>query len=348
MKKNITIKDIAKNSETSISTVSRVLNNDPNVAELTRKKIKSVIADMNYTPSMLARGMISKKTNMIAVVVSDITNPYFNQFIAFLEQQFLEKGYTLSLFDTQSANKKDPLKALKIEIDIYNQIQKNNYDAVLILGGLIDKLDLNEQYLNTLKSVANKIPVVIVGRKKTELLKNAFFIPRSQSISINLITNHLIQSDYKIIAFIGGTKTDWITRDRINSFIKVTSDNNIMVDNKSIINNNYYAKNGYEGVAHLIDNDINFDAILAINDQVAQGALRGVRDMLGPNAKKGIASCESFADNKYNIPRITSVNHNIKQLSENTTFVLMNLLNGSESLSEMPDVVPKLILGESL
>lgn len=343
MTKNITIKDIAKYAETSISTVSRVLNNDPNVANSTRERIKAVIKEMNYTPSMLARGMISKKTNMIAVVVSDITNPYFNQFIAFLEQQFLEHGYTLSLFDTQSANKKDSKKALKIEIDIFNQIQKNNYDAVLILGGLIDKLEVNEDYLDTLKSVAERTPVVVVGRKKMDTLKNVIFIQRDQAVSTNLIAKHLVKENYKKIVFIGGTKTDWITKDRVNTFVKVTSDKNV------VLNNNFYAKNGYEGVSYLVDNSIDFDAVLAINDQVAQGVLRGILDMLGTDARKGVASCEYFTDNEYNTPRITSVDHNIEQLSKNTTSVLMNLLNQSDSKNDTVDnVIPQLILGESL
>lgn len=54
---------------------------------------------------MLARGMVSKKTNMLAILVSDITNPYFNQLVAELDSQLIDKGYTLSLFDTQTANR---------------------------------------------------------------------------------------------------------------------------------------------------------------------------------------------------------------------------------------------------
>lgn len=84
----------------------------------------------------------SQKTNMIAVIVSDITNPYFNQFVAILEKRLLLAGYTLSLFDSQTALTTDKSSVLAIETKIVNQIRENHFDATIILGGLIDRLNI--------------------------------------------------------------------------------------------------------------------------------------------------------------------------------------------------------------
>jgi LacI family transcriptional regulator len=346
--KKITIKDIAKLAGVSVSTVSRAINNDSEVSEKTKKKIEKIVSETNYHPSMLARGMVSKKTNMLAILVSDITNPYFNQLVAELDSQLIDKGYTLSLFDTQTANGIQDKKNRLTEVSIFKQIQENNFDAVLILGGLLDETDINPDYQAALSNLAKEIPLILLGRDLTHLSANIFSLKRDQRTPTQLLVSHMIQKGYQKLAFIGGSSNTWMTQERTDSFREILTENHLPIDEKRIINNNFYAKDGYEAVTRLINSKVDFDGIVAINDRVAQGALRALRDFSSSPQLKGIASCEYFPDSDFHIPRITSVDHNIPELGEKAIHLLFEVLDKEPINTEnLAFPIPKLIIGES-
>ena len=346
--KKITIKDIAKLAGVSVSTVSRASNNDSEVSEKTKKKIEKIVSETNYHPSMLARGMVSKKTNMLAILVSDITNPYFNQLVAELDSQLIDKGYTLSLFDTQTANGIQDKKNRLTEVSIFKQIQENNFDAVLILGGLLDETDINPDYQAALSNLAKEIPLILLGRDLTHLSANIFSLKRDQRTPTQLLVSHMIQKGYQKLAFIGGSSNTWMTQERTDSFREILTENHLPIDEKRIINNNFYAKDGYESVTRLINSKVDFDGIVAINDRVAQGALRALRDFSSSPQLKGVASCEYFPDSDFHIPRITSVDHNIPELGEKAIHLLFEVLDKEPINTEnLAFPIPKLIIGES-
>ncbi|GAB2028058.1 LacI family DNA-binding transcriptional regulator [Lactovum odontotermitis] len=347
--KKITIKDIAQISGVSVSTVSRVLNGDSEVSDKTKKRIEKIIYENNYHPSMLARGMVSKKTKMIAIVVSDITNPYFNQFVSHIDTELMSRGYTLSLFDTQTANRYSHKEDIDTEINIFRQIQENNFEAVLLLGGLIDYAHIDSAYQSALNNLSKQVPVIVVGRRTIDSLlnpQNIFFVARDQKLPTQLLVSYLIQKNYKQLAFIGGTPGIWITQDRVETFRQVLGSHRLVIDEKRIINNDFYANSGYEAVTRLINDNAEFDAIVAINDRVAQGALRALKDLLG-RTKKGVASCESFSENTFNIPRITSVDHNVYELSQRTVNLLISIIQKDDRTESIEVSIPRLIIGES-
>ncbi|GAB2025603.1 LacI family DNA-binding transcriptional regulator [Lactovum odontotermitis] len=350
--KKITIKDIARIAGVSVSTVSRVLNGDSEVSEKTKKRVEKIIYENNYHPSMLARGMVSKKTKMIAIIVSDITNPYFNQFVSHIDTELMSRGYTLSLFDTQTANRYSHKEDIDTEINIFRQIQENNFEAVLLLGGLIDYSDVDPVYQAALHTLSKQVPVIVVGRDRIESLpqpqaQNIFFVARDQKLPTQLLVSYLIQKNYKQLAFVGGSPGVWITQDRTKTFRQVLSAHHLTIDKKRIINNDFYANSGYEAVTRLINENVKFDAIVAINDRVAQGALRALKDFLGHTVSKGVASCEYFSENIFNIPRITSVDHNVYELSQRTVNLLISILQQDSENEAVEKSVPKLIIGES-
>ena len=351
MNKNITIKDIARIANVSVSTVSRVINNDTTVADATDKKVRKIIDEYHYQPSRIARGMVSKKMNMIAVVVSDITNPYFNQFIAILEKNLLKLGYTLSLFDSQTAKRMDKDEALSIETKIINQIRENNFDATIILGGLIDRITIPKDYVASLQNLANEMPLIIVGpsdiaglAKSNELI----YLKREQNMATQLLVNYMLKLKYQNFLFIGGNQSSWITRDRVDTFKKILHENNRSISEQNIIYTNYYFEDGYNAAKHIVESKIPFDAVVAINDRVASGFLRGIKDLTSIEFSSfGLGSCEYFEETAFSIPRITSIDHNILDLSTLTIEHLTALLKKQSDYFPTLDYSPKLIFGES-
>lgn len=349
MKKNITIKDIAEIAGVSITTVSRVLNNNHWVSEKTKAKVDQVIKAYNFSPNLVARGMISKKTHMLAVVVSDITNPYFVMLVEQIEKVCLHAGYKVMLFDTQSANKSSAETPRHIDESIFTSVISSQLDGVIILGGNIDYITIPESYLAALKILCDTIPTVVVGRKIPQL--DYPCISRDQTRSVELVTQHILDKGYKNIAFVGGSEKVYITKQRVTAFKMQLTRAGLGVDESAIIQNNFYLKNGYQAAQQLIEQYQNSalpDAILAINDQVAIGVIRALKDSnINVPQDIAVASCEYFPGSDYYIPRITTVDHQNAQIGQAVMATILNLIDPENHEVDLQDITPVLLTGES-
>ena len=107
MNEKIDINYIAKKANVSRSTVSRVLTKKTNVKESTREKVEQVMAELNYHPNSMARGLATGKQNIIALVVSDIRNPFYAQLVWTISTSLREKGYLMTLYTSAEMTRKD-------------------------------------------------------------------------------------------------------------------------------------------------------------------------------------------------------------------------------------------------
>lgn len=341
--KQITIKEIAKLSGVSVSTVSRVLNNNPSVNPTKRAKIQAVIDQYGYQPSMFARGMVSKETHTLAIVVPDITNPYFTSLIFEIEQYAKQVGYSVLLMNTMTAgmNRDSSLS----EIDNFKTIKEKQVDGVIILGGELDKVVVDQAYLSSLNRLNQEIPVIVIGQKYEGC--DCTFIERDLEKGVQLITHHLLALGHRKIGFIGGEPGVKITEIRLRTF-KETLGIYTSIDDDYIISNDYYGKDGYAAMKHILEQDKeNPTAIIAINDMVAIGAIRALADA-GMSCPKDIklASCDYFLNSEYQVPRITSVDQHNKYLGEVAVKKLLHIIDETNE-----DIIfhhePKLIIQES-
>ena len=101
-KQKLTIRDIARMAKVSHMTVSRVLNNDPRVRDETRKRILKLVNKVNYRPDGRARTFVSKKSNLIGLVVSDISNPFYAELARGIEDKAHEQGYNVIFCSTEN------------------------------------------------------------------------------------------------------------------------------------------------------------------------------------------------------------------------------------------------------
>lgn len=101
--KNVTIKDIAEMADVSVATVSRVINNNGRFSPETQKKIKKIIAETGYTTDLAAKGLRTKKAQLIGIVVPDITNPYFSLLVQNLEITFFREGFSCFICNTNES-----------------------------------------------------------------------------------------------------------------------------------------------------------------------------------------------------------------------------------------------------
>lgn len=346
MKDKITIKDIAKMAGTSVSTVSRVLNNSPSVSEVKRNKIKKVIADNHFQPNMLARGMVSNKTQTLAVVVSDINNPYFTDLISQIEVISRAAGYTLLLINTMTAGKMNQKNSVQLETDAFKNILERHVDGVLLLGGEIDREQVAPEYLTALNQLNEQIPVVVIGQKVAGC--EALFVERDQYRSAEIITQHLLALGHRRIAFIGGEPGIKITSQRLTAFKKIMNIYS-QVDDDLVVLNDYYPKSGYDAMTQLINSSVQLpDAIVAINDRVAWGIFRALHDnnLTSPD-DIAVGSCDAFPNGEFMTPRITTVNQHNESLGKIALHYLFQLID-HKNLEKIEEThLPELVIRES-
>ncbi|MFE4520852.1 LacI family DNA-binding transcriptional regulator [Cytobacillus firmus] len=103
----MTIRNVAKEAGVSVATVSRYLNNKGYINQKSELKIRDVMERLNYHPNEIARGLAKKKTRTIALIIPDITNPFFPELVVAIEEVAKSKGYSIILVNTKDGDMED-------------------------------------------------------------------------------------------------------------------------------------------------------------------------------------------------------------------------------------------------
>jgi LacI family transcriptional regulator len=262
---DLTLEDIARIAGVSRSTVSRVINDHPNVSENVRKRILQVIQDTGYQPNAAARALASQRSWMIGLVLpssvsSFFTDPYFPRLTQGIAQTCNKYNYTLGLFLVSS--KEDEEK-------IFPRVsRRGSLDGILVQAGQV-----GDRLINRL--VNTNIPIVIIGRPfQTE---NVSFIDvNNVSGSYNAV-HHLVQIGYQRIGTITGQDNTTVGLDRKEGYLKALLDNGREVDPNLIAQGDFTEAGGYTAMQKLLD--AKPDAVFAASDLMAIGAMRATREV---------------------------------------------------------------------
>ena len=147
------IYDIAKEAGVSISTVSRVMNHKGNVNPETRKKVEEILEKNNYTPSAIARGMVSKSMKTVSVLTVDIRVPHYARTAYTIEREFSRRGYEVSLCNTGGE--------LEETIKYLRTAREKKTDGIVLVGSVFNTLCKNAEISGLLQN----IPVVLANGK---------------------------------------------------------------------------------------------------------------------------------------------------------------------------------------
>lgn len=147
------IYDIAKEAGVSISTVSRVMNKKENVNPATRKKVEEILEKNNYTPSAIARGMVSKTMKTVAILTVDIRVPHYSRTAYTIEREFSRRGYEVLLCNTGGE--------LSETVKYLRTVQEKKVDGIVLVGSVFNTLCKKEEIGKLLKNT----PVVLADGK---------------------------------------------------------------------------------------------------------------------------------------------------------------------------------------
>lgn len=257
----LTIKDIARMSGVSISTVSRVINNSKPVNNEIREKVEKVIKETNFRPNALARSLINKSTNLIGVIIPQI-NSISAELINGIEQVANQNGYNIILSNSRLDIDQE-LKAL----DIFKEKQ---VDGIILSS--VDITELHAQLINE-----NKIPLVVVGQKTTEF--KIPWVDVDNHTPITEMVRYLIRCGHKKIGMIHGPLRDQSAGySRYKAFLDEMERHQLSVDPSFLVESNFSTKEGYYAMETLLRDSNIPTAILCASDTIAIGAKNCAED----------------------------------------------------------------------
>ncbi|WP_255361541.1 MULTISPECIES: LacI family DNA-binding transcriptional regulator [unclassified Candidatus Frackibacter] len=257
----VTIKDIAKEAGVSITTVSRVLNNKPDVSDNTKEEVQKVINRLGYNPNGVARGLVLKKTYTIGLIIPDISNPFFPEVARGIEDKAKELGYSVIFCNTDN-NKEEEREAIEL-------MRSKQVDGMILSLSIGNKEELH-------KLAKANFPVVQIDRKIPEVELPAVTI--NNKTSAYQITSYLIELGHTKLAHIAGDLATKTARDRLSGFRQAIDEFGLEYSDNWVLKGDYSKESGYKLMTTLLEQSQRPTAVFMANDLMAIGAYGAVFD----------------------------------------------------------------------
>lgn len=312
----MTIKDIAKISGVSVSTVSRVLNNHPDVSEDVRCKVMAVVEEYNYIPNNSARALGQSKSDNIGLIVRGISNPFYTSIIHEIEQDIEKAGYTLVMQQIGSCDD-ELLAGAMMERD-------KRLRGLIFLGGRLD---------STKDQIAG-IGVPFVNCSSN----NAYGTLDADSYSSVSIDDtqtayeavkELYKEGHRRIAVLLARPDDGsVSQIRYEGYVKALTEAGMAPDEDLIISvDSYNIADAYHGTRKWLEKGIAFDAIFAIADNLAMGAMRALREKgIDVPGQCSIVAIDGIEVSEYMAPALSTYCQPMKELGRTSVELLIDLI----------------------
>ena len=268
----ITIYDVAKKAGVGIGTVSRVINNSPQISPKTRKKVLRVIKELKYQPYIMAQGLAKKKTNTIACIVPFFTGYFYFELLNGVQQKLSKYGYDLILYSVDHLERKEHF--------FKRTLRERRVDGVLLFS-----MTITDQYAE--KFLQSKLPIALVDSFHNEL--DSIMIENREGAF--RATEHLIHLGHRRIGMINGNLTSIPAQKRLEGFREALIKNELTLDDRYIVNikhtddddlrhnDGFNKKAGYYAMKKLLllEKDCP-TAIFVSSDIQAAGAMKAIQE----------------------------------------------------------------------
>ena len=314
------IKDIAKLAGVGVSTVSRVINEHPDVKDETREKILKIIKESNYIPNNSARILKKNITKNIGVLVKGVFNPFFAEMINIIGSKITEAGYTMIL-QQNDYNTEDDVD------NLIAFVKEKKLQGIICLGG--NFLNINDESFQFLD-----IPVVLtsVNTMSNESKSKYSSIGIDNILSAKEATQYLIDKGHNNIAILLGEKNDvGISELRLEGYKEALNNNNIEFLEENVFIGDYSYEGAYKNTINILEGRKDITAIFSISDIMAVGSAKAVFDKgLKVGEDISIIGFDGMDISKYYNPGITTIKQPKKKMANNSIDLLLSLLVNKE------------------
>ncbi|BBN99453.1 catabolite control protein A [Sporolactobacillus terrae] len=257
-----TIYDVAREAGVSMATVSRVVNGNPNVKPTTRKKVSEAIKRLGYRPNAVARGLASKKTTTVGVIIPDISSVYFSELARGIED--IATMYKYNIILCNSDQNKDK------EIHLIQTLLGKQVDGIVFMGGKID-----QEHIEEFKQA--NVPIVLASTVDEQREIPSVNIDYEQAVFE--VISKLAESGNEQIGFINGPSEIPLNgKYKLNGYKRALEAHGLAFNEALVAEGDYTYESGKEAAAQFLNQDVKPTAIFVDSDEMAIGAIHEAQD----------------------------------------------------------------------
>jgi len=328
MKAKATLKQIAKEFEVSISTVSKALSDSPEISEATKTKIKEYAKLQNYKPNSIAKNLKNQRTNTIGVIIPNILNPFFAKVFSGIEKAALAKGYNVITGISNESHEK--------EMEVMDMLNNGTIDGFIV--SVAEETQSKKEYQHFKEIINSGTPIVMFDRVADSIVCDKVIVDDFESAFE--ATQHLLKLGSKKIALLSTIGNLSVGELRFEGYQKALKENHIKIDSNLLVLENelelFDAK-----LANLFQKE-KVDAVFALDEHASTMAMKLA-------IKKGIKIPEQlniigFADGVWSkrlTPSLSTVSQHAPEIGAKAAELLIAKLNTKDEFYQHQTVVVK-------
>lgn len=245
-----------------MATVSRVINGNTNVKPTTRKKVMAAIEELEFRPNAVARGLASRKTTSVGVIIPDISNMFFAELARGIEDIATMYNYHIILSSSD--------QNLNRELDLFDNMLEKQVDGVIFMGGSI-----SEEHVKAFNQ--SNVPVVLAAT-----VDESNQVPSVNIDYYSAITDavhELIEKGHQKVGYVSNSIDSSIETSKVNGYQDTFKEHKLSVDSNLIYKGDDTYQSGIKAAHYFMDLDEKPTAILTSSDEMALGVIHGAQDL---------------------------------------------------------------------
>lgn len=323
----ITIKDVARLAEVSISTVSRVINDSKPVSPEVRRKVLKIIEETGYKPNDVARSLVTRRSYLIGVIVNNLAQSYVSDIVRGIEEIGKMYGYDILLCSSYS-NKETQEKYLQL-------LDRKQAEGLFLVGNRFD-----DEIIELAKGL-NK-PCIFFTR---DVRDDMNYVSIDCHEAIYEMTNYLIGEGHKKIGYISDFEDPtYIEKNKIEGYKKAINDSNLEYSEVFVVGSNKYNK-AYEYAKTIAEEAGNFSALVCSSDEIAIAIMNGFSDVgVKIPDDVSVVGFGNIREGKFVRPQLTTVGEPYYDVGAVGMRMLIKMIKGDiiqHGLMELPFTIEK-------
>ena len=331
--KKVTINSVATYAGVSKKTVSRVLNNEPNVSPATREKVLKVFKELDYTPNPIARGLARNRSFIIGCLYDNPSKSYITRVQSGALEACHKHNYNLLIHPCE-------LRGEALIANIENLLMTSRLDGLVLTPPFSDSIELIE----------------FLKKKNVNYARVASAIEDDESISVRRneeqgafeITEHLIELGHSHIAFIKGHPDHSATEQRFSGYQRALSAHNLTFDDTLVAEGNFSYHSGADSAKAILDINPRPSAVFASNDYMAAAVLKlATQRQLKVPEDISIAGFDNAPIARHIWPGLTTIAQPVEEMTRQAVELLIEQIGGAQVQVRQTTLEAKLITRES-
>lgn len=333
-----TIKEVASVAGVSTQTVSRVINERPDVSPETRKKVQEVIRDLSYRPSTLARSLSQQRSYTLGAVTFGLKYIGPSRTLNGIADKADELGYMLLMKELSDFNSNS--------IDeVIDSLLSRQVDGILWVAPEIEK---NHAWVNE-RIDEFPVPILFIAMQSRE---NITSVSTDNNQGAVMATRHLLGIGRKRIGHISGPLGWWEANERKRGWQDTLTEAGITVSDQHCAEGNWSSASGEKAFVQLLDTFPNMDAVFVANDQMALSVLREAhRRGIQVPEQLAVVGFDNIAESAYFYPSLTTISQDLQSLGEQAVQNIVEMIQTKQEnrsiVARARFIQPALIIRES-